>query len=334
MRRLGIACVLFAIIGLLLSPAFAAEKAPPPPKVLEFVPGSWSLAVLPDTQKYSRNVPGLYTAQTHWIARHKQQFNIQYVLHMGDVTDRNTPLEWQRAGEAMHELDGVVPYALASGNHDVTRLGKPNAPRDTLLNRYFPPADFKKWPTFGGLMREDDLQNSYHLFSAGGADWLILALEWAPRNETVAWANAVLDKFPRRKTILITHAYMYFDDTRYDYLRKGKFQINNPHAYRLSEPVNDGQELWDKLVKMHNVPFVFSGHTYSTGSARLTSKNAAGRSVHQILSDYQFRLLGGEAYLRLVEFLPDGKTVHVKTYSPLYDRYLTEPDQQFILKVD
>ena len=78
--------------------------------------------------------------------------------------------------------------------------------RETLFNEYFSADDFKKWPTFGGLMKEGELENSYHLFSAGGRDWIVLALEWGPRDETVAWANEVLQKYPKRKAILITHA--------------------------------------------------------------------------------------------------------------------------------
>jgi hypothetical protein len=36
----------------------------------------------------------------------------------------------------------------------------------------------------------------------------------------------------------------------------------------------------------------------------------------------------------LVEFLPDGKTVQIKNYSPLLDNYLTEPSQQYSLKLE
>ena len=118
-------------------------------------------------------------------------------------------------GRRSSELDGKVPYALVPGNHDYTPHG--NAVSGTSgLNKYFPAANFRNWPTFGGVMKDDDITNSYHLFSAGGTDWIILALEWAPRNETVQWANDVLAKHPRRKAILVTHAYLYSDSTRYD----------------------------------------------------------------------------------------------------------------------
>jgi hypothetical protein len=53
--------------------------------------------------------------------------------------------------------------------------------------------------------------------------------------------------------------------------------------------------------------------------------------VHQILNDYEALRGGGSGYLRLLEFLPDGKTVRVKAYSPVLDKYLTDPRNQFDL---
>jgi hypothetical protein len=45
-------------------------------------------------------------------------------------------------------------------------------------------------------------------------------------------------------------------------------------------------------------------------------------------------LIGGEGFLRILEFPPDGKTVRVKTYSPLYDKYLQDRSQQFSFQLD
>ena len=55
--------------------------------------------------------------------------------------------------------------------------------------------------------------------------------------------------------------------------------------------------------------------------------------MHQMLSDYQVRVDGGEGYLRLLELLPDGRTLQVKTYSPWLERYLTGPEHQFTLQL-
>jgi hypothetical protein len=38
--------------------------------------------------------------------------------------------------------------------------------------------------------------------------------------------------------------------------------------------------------------------------------------------------------MRLVDILPDGKTVRVSSYSPLYDSYLTDADQTYTFTLD
>ena len=63
-------------------------------------------------------------------------------------------------------------------------------------------------------MTPGDITNSYHLFSAGGTDWIVIVLEWAPSDAAVRWANEVLAKHPKRKAILVTHAYLCDDNTR------------------------------------------------------------------------------------------------------------------------
>jgi hypothetical protein len=313
---------------------YAQEQKPAAP-ALPFVKGSWTLALLPDTQYYSQKYPELYHAQTAWIARNKEKRNIQYVLQLGDVTQNGNAKEWRRARDAMSVLDGQVPYAIALGNHDyATPKGGSATTRETLYNKYFSAEDFKKWPTYGGLMKEGALENCYHLFEAGGRKWLVLSLEWAPCDEVVAWAEEVLRKHPERKAILITHAYLWKDGTRLDWAGKEQAQSGNPHSYATPGTMNDGEQLWNKLVKKHDFAFVFSGHISVNDSPLLSSKNEKSATTHQILSDFQRRKLGGEAYLTLVEFLPDGKTVQVKNYSPLYDSYLTEPTQQYTLEMD
>jgi hypothetical protein len=332
-RRISLSLLAILLVAS-LSPQLHAEDKPTPPPALPFVEGSWTLVLLPDTQNYSDDYPGLFVAQTNWIVENRKKHNIKYVLHLGDITDNGKKRQWRNARNAMKLLDGHVPYAIALGNHDYSSPSSGSATtRETLFNKYFSAGDFEKWPTFGGLMKAGELENSYHLFSAGGQDWIVLALEWGPRDETVAWANEVLQKYPKRKAILITHGYLWKDGTRFDFAVRGKKQGATPHQYATPGTMNDGEELWNKLVKKHDFAFVFCGHI-STDDSHLESKNETGTVTHQILTDYQDRQLGGEAYLRLIEFLPDGKTVQVKSYSPLYDGYLTEPNQQYTLKLE
>jgi len=315
-----------------------AVQVAPKPEPRPFVPGSWTIAVLPDTQFYSLGHPDVYEAQTQWLAQHATELDIRYVLHLGDLTHNNTPEQWAVARRAMAHLDGVVPYALVAGNHDYGPDGR-STNRESLLNDYFPVSRFSEWPTFGGVMEPGKIDNSYHLFEAGGQKWIILALEWAPRDEAVAWADGVLTAHPDRLGILITHGYMYADDTRYHWERYGrKWQPASPRFYpvaRLPGGANDGENLWQKLVSRHpGMVMVINGHTPGDGVARLASTGQHGNVVHQMLVNYQrMPPRGGNGYLRLYEFLPDGETVQARSYSPLLDRWSTDTQNQFRFKL-
>jgi hypothetical protein len=277
------------------------------PEPLPFVDGSWTLVLLPDTQFYAQDRPEIFTAQTRWIVESRDARSIRFVLHEGDITNGNSPAQWGNARYSISLLDGVVPYALVPGNHDYGYT------RESLLNVFFPIALFERTPTFGGVFEKGKLDNSYHLFTAGRREWLVLALEWEPRDEVVAWAGQVLKKYFKRSAMIVTHAYLNYDDTRL-----GQTAL----------------ELWDKLIAPNrNVAFVFSGHVCDDGVGRLRSTGHHGNTVQQIVANYQMRAEGGEGYLRLMEFLPDGKTIQVKTHSPYLNKYLTDEQQQFVLEL-
>ncbi len=303
------------------------------PSVLEasdFTEGAWTLVLLPDTQKYSRVYPGMFDLQTSWIRHKAVERNIRYVLHLGDITDTNTPIEWERASRSMGLLHGVVPYALAYGNHDYGPGGNATS-RETYGNEYFSYDEVSKWETFGGALDQGRLDNTYHLFEAGGVKWIVVSLEWAPSKRAVDWANEVMKKHADREGILITHAYMFNDDTRYDHTKSR--QAWNPKFYSTPDERYDGQELWDHLVKHHRFQLVLNGHVLGDGTGYLASKTERGNVCHQMLSNYQTRALGGEGYMRLLEFQPDGKTVLVKSYTPLEDKYMLESDQHFTIEL-
>ena len=319
----------------------APEAVPAPPSEAPaptpFVKGSWTLVVLPDTQVYAMSYPTLFEAQAEWIVENRQARNIAYVLHLGDVTNNNNEPQWEVAKRSLSKLDGLVPYAIAPGNHDYGPGGGAGS-RETLFHQYFPVDMFQKWPTFGETFEKRKADNSYHLFRAGGTDWIVLALEWGPRDEVVAWADKILREHPDRRGILITHAYLYSDDTRYDWAQKGALQKWNPHSYPtagLPGGVNDGEELWQKLVKKHpSMVLIINGHVLHDGLGTLSSQGDRGNTVHQMLVNFQMHTRGGDAFLRLIEFLPDGKTVQVKTYSPDLKTYKTDLANQFTLTLD
>jgi hypothetical protein len=300
--------------------------------VPEFVPGSWTIVILGDTQGYSENYPGVFHLMSLWIAENKAKYNVTYVLGTGDITDNDTSVEWQRASAALGRLEGVVPYALVTGNHD---YGAEAKDRQTKMNDYFGPERFANWKTFGGVMEAGRMENSYHLFEAGGDKWIIFCLEWGPRDPVLVWCGQMLEKFSDRRAFIVTHAYLYTDATLYNWQEKQKKQEWNPHGYGTIGGVNDGQEMWDKLIRKHaNIFMVINGHVLKEGVAFLTSVGEKGNIVNQMLVNFQWPIhpVGGEGWLRLLEFRPDGKTIQAKTYSPLLEKYKTDADNQFVIE--
>lgn len=316
---------LVLVLACLLTSAYAADTKP-----LPFVPGSWTLVLLPDTQHYAGAYPKTFVSQTKWTVDNAAERNIKFVMAEGDITNDNKPKQWENAKAAYSLLDGKVPYALQLGNHDYRP--KPLQERATLVNKYFTPELVQKCPAWGGSYEKNKLDNAYYKFNAGGRDWIAISLEFAPRDGVLEWANKVLKDNADRSAMICTHAYLFNDGTRFDYHR-GKTQ---PIMFADigKRPINDGEEMWQKLVRKHaNIVFVFCGHVGRGGWKRLSSKGDAGNTVHQILSDYQREPNGGDGWLRLMEFLPDGKTVQVKTYSTTKDAYRTDDDNQFTLDI-
>ena len=307
-----------------------------PPKLAK---NAFTVAVLPDTQHYSEEHPDTYLAQTRWIVENKRDRNIACVLHLGDVTNRNTQPQWDNAVKAMNELDDKVPYFFAPGNHDYSDKGSCRD-RTTGLSDAFPVDKFKDRPNFGGVYDKEPnrFENSFHTFSAGGRDFLALCLEFGPRKDVVRWANEVAAKHKDRAAILVTHAYMYYDDTRYDWKKYDTKQTWNPHNYAVAkatdDDVCDGEELWNGLINRHgNFIMTLNGHVLKDGLGRIVSRTKGGRDIPQMLVNFQMRPKGGDGWLRLLEFREDGKTVSVCDYSPTRNQRNESPQNKFLLEI-
>ncbi len=284
---------------------------------------SFTLIVIPDTQYYAdwRNngTPEMFYAQTRWIADNAAARNIKYVLHVGDIVNSfDSSAQWTIARNAMYTLYDSIPYALVPGNHDGAAyryLGAPNM--TTKFNTFFPYDDYKDLPTFGGYFNTHlagKMDNTYHFFSAGGVEWMILALEFGPHDSTLIWANNVVQSYPDKQVIILTHAFLN---------PEGEIDTLPSKYYRENSPL----DMWNKLVRKHaNISLVFNGHDCQWRRRVETGDN--GNKVYMFLSDYS-PLDGGNGYLRIYEFYPQSDKLVTKTYSPHLDSYLTDPENQF-----
>jgi hypothetical protein len=301
----------------------------------------WTIVALPDTQVYADEQTRYGKDQTQWIKENADAENIVFVSHEGDVVDHgDNDTEWQYMDETMSTLDGVVPYATVTGNHDYAVLWDRKS-SVAKYKEYFGPERYDGRDWFGGAgptngnEKRDNL-NTYQLFSAGGYDFLHLALEWEPPgtvddpSTSLGWAQSVLDQYPGRATILTTHSYLRDAPKR---RTQGLQEANNIG--------NTGQTVWEDLVSPNDQIFmVLCGHWHEDdGEVYQESANDAGSSVYELLANYQFRPNGGYGLMRRIEFRPgEGSDapdrIQVRTFSPSTGEEKTDGDSQFGFDLD
>ena len=304
--RVIAACCLLAII--LVHPGIAGAEDK------DATEKSFSVVLLPDTQNYSEKYPDTYFSQALWIRQQAAKDNIKFVIHLGDIVQTSTKEpEWKNADRAMQLLDGVVPYSMAPGNHDMVVTNRDSS----LYNKYYSPARFEGRPWYGGHMGDNN-DNNYCFFEGSGMKFMIINLEFAPRDETLEWAAGVASKHPDHRIIVATHCYM----------RPKQRDTSCASAYKIVG--NSGEEIWQKLIrKRPNIFLVVSGHVLGVGLQ--TSTNDAGGKVLEMLTDYQGLPNGGNGWLRSLKFVPAENRIHVRAYSPLLNEENTAPDETFSL---
>jgi hypothetical protein len=359
MKKRILACVFMFLLGTTVS--FSQNNYRKP--ALE-QKGSWSLIMVPDLQNYvkwQRNQP-LVDLMFTWIADNVDSLNIKMVMGVGDLVendgkitndydgDQTSERQWECVSKAFSKLDGKIPYIAATGNHDysIDRQGSRTSSYSTFftseknyLNQKFLVQNTRN------EQGQPTLENAaYEIKGLNGKDYLFMTVEFGPRDTVLAWAKnvAALPQYKNHRVILSTHEYLNAKDKRttgeIGWLLWEPYNINNviqkspkiklPHA-------NNGQQIWEKVVHPSaNIEMVLCGHISGEGYRK--DKNSTGKTVHQILFDAQSMGgghrdgNGGDGWIRILEFFPDGKTVRVRTFSPLFG--ISPTTQQFAWKAD
>jgi len=299
---------------------------------------AFTVAVLPDTQTYTSNpdLNHIFGDMTQWLADNAESMNILFATHVGDVTDNNYDYQWDIAADAISTLDGVIPYSLLPGNHDMSTGGRASDHSATYLDEYFSVEHQSEVNsgTFGGTYDgdPDSAANTYHSFTApDGTNWMVLSLEFSPRDNVLEWASEVLDSHLDYRVILTTHNYMDYAGVN-DEL--GQYGGGTGTDYGLGKDVegySSGADIWEKLVSQYpNISFVFSGHIIGgDGAETAQSYTEYGTTVLQMLANYQGGVTteisggnGGNGAVRLVTIDPDNSAVYTETYFANLDSYM------------
>ena len=317
-------------------------------------PNSSTMILLGDPQayvKYDLNQP-LLDLQMAWVYDNIDQLNMKAVLCVGDLVEQNdnnaltrkmlnqtSRQMWEAVSKSFRWIDGKVPHLHSPGNHD---YGFKHAEDEhTFFPDYFT-AERQGKVLLDRLVAEfpnregrASLENAAFEFELPG--WsrkiLVITSEFAPSDAAVQWASnlCLSDAYKDHVVIYMTHSYMKCHG------RCGNALIPT-EKYPLTQKAgnNSGEQLWEKLFsQVPNVRLVLCGHhghgknkktgmdVYEDNVGWRVEKNQAGHNVHQMMFNVQtlgggWEGNGGDCWLRILEFMPDGKTVKVRTYSPLF----------------
>lgn len=312
---------------------------------------SFSMILIPDPQSYTKfaaNQP-LFDLQTAWVAQNIDRLNIKAALFTGDMVEQNgkqisAPLpneyngdqtgrqQWEAVSRALSRLDNRLPYVVAQGNHDIGEITATD--RHTIMPNYVYPERnilFEKClvSTCQNWQGVHTMENSaYEFHDKAWGDLLVITMEFAPRDEAIAWAKELTesDKYKNHKVIILVHSWL---NTAGDRITQEGYTLR---------PCNWADDVWKKLVyPSKNIVMVLSGHSgaapkiegdvkstnFKPTSSYRIDKAADGRSIPQMMfnsqqGDGDWNGNGGDCWLRILEFKPDGKTIGVRTFSPMF----------------
>ncbi len=163
---------------------------------------TFHIALIPDTQYYTELSHGgtmtMFSRQIDFLLANRTNLNIQYVAHLGDITDDGDrpgyDVQWVRANQQFTRLhDTNFPYGLAVGNHDQWCPGDPGSGatasgygkrfgRDRFMGTapyYSTPQPKKPWyGTNYTTVGSNNNDNHYDFFTVFGQKYMVLFIEY------------------------------------------------------------------------------------------------------------------------------------------------------------
>lgn len=242
--------------------------------------GTFSFAVIPDTQNEVGNTDPRMAKRVSWLAATKAKHDVRWVLQSGDLQSWDTADHYQFANMSsrLEPLAAAgLPLIAVPGNHDTAAVcpGGAACPgantkvtlRDTSTwDSFYPPSRFG----LEGVYQQGSSANGYRTFMANGHRWLVLSIELWPRTEVIAWAREVVAAHPLDNVIVLTHAFL-----------EGNGSVGTTNGgYGANSPTI----LWSALDDFPNVVMFFSGHVGDAATRTLTA--ADGHKVVAYLQTF------------------------------------------------
>ena len=284
----------------------------------DFAEGDYTMVVLPDTQFMVGYYAKSYYSMMQWIADNRDTLNIQAVMHMGDMVNKNNATEWTAFKTGTDILDEAgIPWMPMMGNHDDSQM----------LKRYFDYQTYgpgRSW--FGGSYHADQLDYTYWFVTVGDREYMILSLGWIPDWDVLDWAKGIVEAYPNKNVIINCHAYMNDDGTLICSGKDHSIGVENP-GYP------EGDDIWEAFQDYENVVLAMSGHVGCPDIISRVDQNGGGNDVHSMLINNQSDgISNATGMIAVLTFHADSNAVDVNWYSTKLDA-MYGPKNQFSINV-
>jgi calcineurin-like phosphoesterase family protein len=275
--------------------------------------GAFTVVVYPDSQNEVDNGADkapVWQKQNQWVVNNKTNLNIVAVLGVGDIVNEPSDTAYTRATVNGYDLidSAGIPYLTIVGNHDFPNFNV-STRNSSKYDQYFGPFRYsgKQWYLEGYPANSN--ANMAIAFDVGIHKFLVIGLETFPRFAAVSWAKGVINTNPDREVIVVTHAYLQKDGTRY---LVNDIGLNSNANY-------SGEGLWNDFIKSNSRIFmVLGGHDIcSPTEAYLISAGTSNNTVRQIFTNHQCFPDNGSVLL--LKFKPSSGIIEVIPYSTNFE---------------
>ncbi|MBO8428208.1 MAG: metallophosphoesterase [Firmicutes bacterium] len=304
----------------------------------------YTIVGIPDIQTITRYKTNDVYNLFNWISNNAVSQKIAFCLQTGDLSDVGGTIKYyQTSADAMQILyDTNIPISFVQGNHDYDNNSSGNDGRESEnYNKYFPISKWGNTPWFGGAFEEGSMSNTYYLYdnttlatSCGvnalpeGSKYLVLNLEFGPRQSVIRWANDLCQQYSDYRVIMLTHDYLDANGLITD--GDDRADPTN-YGFASSAGATSGIELYNGLVKKNNNMFMtVSGHINSDDIVYMANEGDKGNKINNFLIDVQASQYTDEFGSRsgigldmicLYRVNEEKKEIYTEYYSPKFNKW-------------
>ncbi len=310
--------------------------------------------------KHARGVSENWAAQNDWRewelisgkAGYSASNNTNGSAATSAVTFSSSFINGETFGFELLKEAGI-PYTMILGNHDYNafQMGEGTGRNADYFNYYFSSTSYDEKFAKNVVARynrnhSDFAKNNNTMMnvvyeidatpkgSSTPVKYLVVALEYGPDDDMIAWANEIVSQpqYSGHRVIVNTHAMMYCD---------GEFMSDTsswrPIDYGFSKDANvlqanNGIDVYNKLIKGNDNMFMSSGgHVSQEGLMTRNDLGDFSNNVYSMLIDWQDSFNSrGDSLLLVAKVNEKTKKVTFRVYNPITNQFYCVENEEIV----